>query len=273
MVDGKRILFWHDLWCGNTVLKLEFPALFRIARDQNAAVCDLYCSSNNKVEWNVIFNRDVNDWEVDEVKALLVKLYSSKLVEDREDCMVWIPAGNAKFSVSSYYRILSSHSSCVFPWKSIWKVKVPSKVAFFRWVASLGKVLTTENLRRRGLFIADWCVLCKRDGESVNHLFVHCKVTRFLWNEVLSWTGLHWVMPREVVDLLVGWKGVKGCKKAMSVWKMIPPCLMWCIWLERNGRCFEDRECSLGDLRVFFLSTLSSWAKTFVMADNFLHLF
>ena len=82
---------------------------------------------------------------MDEVKALLVKLYSSKLVLEREDSMVWISAGNAKFSVSTYYRILSSHSSCVFPWKSIWKVKVPSKVAFFCWVASLGKVLATDS--------------------------------------------------------------------------------------------------------------------------------
>ena len=27
-----------------------------------------------------------------------------------------------------------------------------------------------------------------------------------------------------------------------AVWKMIPLCLVWCIWVERNGRCFEVKE-------------------------------
>ncbi|KAG7984487.1 hypothetical protein I3843_04G163600 [Carya illinoinensis] len=213
--NGKRVLFWHDLWYGDAALKIEFPPLFGIARDQNAAVFYSYCVSNNKVVWNVIFKRDINDWEADEVQALLVKLYSIKLVTEREDSMAWSSAGSA--TISSYYRVMSSHGSCIFPWKSNWKVKVPPKVAFFCWVASLGKVLTTDNLRRRGLFIADWCVMCKKDGESVNHLFLHCEVSRFLWDEVLSWTGLHWVMPKDVVDLMVGWKGLKGGKKAASV--------------------------------------------------------
>ncbi|KAG2724440.1 hypothetical protein I3760_01G016600 [Carya illinoinensis] len=115
--------------------------------------------------------------------------------------------------------------------------------------------------------------MCKKDGESVNHLFLHCEVSRFLWDEVLSWTGLHWVMPKDVVDLMVGWKGLKGCKKAASVWKMIPPCLMWCLWIERNRRCFDDKERTLEDLRVFFMGTLGYWAKVYVMVDNFLNLF
>ncbi|KAF5467451.1 hypothetical protein F2P56_017276 [Juglans regia] len=144
------ILFWHDLWCGDSSLKLDFPSLFRIARDQNAAVGNSFCCIDNNTQWNVIFIRDVNDWEVDDVKAFLERLYSSKLMLGREDSMLWIPAGNSKFSVSSFYRILTGYRSCEFPSKNTWKVKVHSKVAFFCWVVSLGKVLTTENLRRRG---------------------------------------------------------------------------------------------------------------------------
>lgn len=82
-------------------------------------------------------------------------------------------------------------------------------------MVSLGKVLTTDDLRRRGMCIADWCVLFKRDVESVNHLFLHCEVARFLWNEVLKWIGLLWVMPKDVVNLLAGWKRLKGCKNGV----------------------------------------------------------
>ncbi|KAG2682775.1 hypothetical protein I3843_10G000300 [Carya illinoinensis] len=120
--DGKRTLLWHDLWCGVSPLKQDFPSRFRIARDQNAAVGKSFCGIDNNIQWNVIFIRDVNDWEVDDVKAFLERIYSSKLMFGREDSMLWIPAGNSKFSFSSFYRLLTCHRRCEFPWKNIWKV-------------------------------------------------------------------------------------------------------------------------------------------------------
>lgn len=68
---------------------------------------------------------------------------------------------------------------------------------------------------------------------------------------------------------------------------MIPLRLMWCLWLERNSRCFEDKERSLGNLSfsfflfflyimikkvlwgnlgIFFL-TLGTWAKILIFED------
>jgi hypothetical protein len=38
--DGTRISFWHDLWCGDTVLKVAFSGLFGIARVKDASVAD-----------------------------------------------------------------------------------------------------------------------------------------------------------------------------------------------------------------------------------------
>jgi hypothetical protein len=38
--DGSKISFWHDLWCGDTTLKVAFPTLFGIARVKDACVVD-----------------------------------------------------------------------------------------------------------------------------------------------------------------------------------------------------------------------------------------
>jgi hypothetical protein len=38
--DGTRISFWHDLWCGDTALKVAFPGLFGIACVKDASVAD-----------------------------------------------------------------------------------------------------------------------------------------------------------------------------------------------------------------------------------------
>lgn len=45
--------------------------------------------------------------------------------------MCWQPAKRRGFKVCSYYRVLNTASNHSFPWKSIWKPKVPSRVFFF----------------------------------------------------------------------------------------------------------------------------------------------
>ena len=34
---------------------------------------------------------------------------------------------------------------------------------------------------------------------------------------------------------------------------VVPHCLLWCIWMERNSRCFEDIERSMLDISSYFL--------------------
>ena len=51
----------------------------------------------------------------------------------------------------------------------MWRSKVPTKVAFFSWTASLGKILTTENLWYKGVAVVDWCYMCVRVLFSLAH--------------------------------------------------------------------------------------------------------
>lgn len=37
-----------------------------------------------------------------------------------------------------------------FPWKNIWKARVPTQLVFFTWIAVLGNILMGDNLRNRG---------------------------------------------------------------------------------------------------------------------------
>ena len=54
--------------------------------------------------------------------------------------------------------------------------------------------------------------------------------------------------------LLVG-----GRSRSTVVWKMVPLCIMWCIWRERKDRCFEDSSRSSEELLHFFLLILFTW--------------
>ncbi|XP_042952153.1 uncharacterized protein LOC122289242 [Carya illinoinensis] len=137
--------------------------------------------------------------------------------------------------------------------------------------ASIGRILTSDNLRKRGFIISDWCYMCKCDGESVDHLLLHCEVARSLWHDVFSRVGVAWVMPRSVRDLMCCWKGIRENAQIAAVWKMIPHCIMWCVWLERNKRCFEDMELSMAELKRFFYYTLLSWALAIICNTDDLH--
>lgn len=47
MGGGARIRFWHDIGCGEAALKNDFPSLFRIARDQEAAMLFYFFKQHN----------------------------------------------------------------------------------------------------------------------------------------------------------------------------------------------------------------------------------
>jgi hypothetical protein len=69
-------------------------------------------------------------------------------------------------------------------------------------------------------------------------------------------------MHRRVEDLFACWKGLSGSPHSAAVWEMIPSCLMWYFWMERNDRSFEDCERTMLELKSFFFNTLYYWAAT-----------
>jgi hypothetical protein len=128
-------------------------------------------------------------------------LYSNRGRRGGEDKLWWTLSCKGKFDVRSFYKILACKDNSSFPWKSIWWTKAPLKVAFFAWSVALVKILIMDNLRKRHLIVVNRCCLCKLNGESVDHLLLHCEVTSALWNAIFSCFGLSLVIPNSVVDL------------------------------------------------------------------------
>ena len=102
-------------------------------------------------------------------------------------------------------------------------------------------------------------MLCKGDDESMDHLFNYCWAARRLRSLVFRAVGIDWVFPNRVLDLLFGWWNWFG-KKSSSVWNLIPSCLMWTIWWERNNRTFENKELTMDKLLEFFYGALFNWS-------------
>jgi hypothetical protein len=127
-------------------------------------------------------------------------------------------------------------------------------------MATWGKILTCDNLMKRWYTLVGWCSICRCSGETVNHLLLHCPVAVGLWNFIFCSFGINWVLPGMVVDLFFGWKNEFG-KHSYDVWNLVPLCLMWTLWRERNWHTFEDLENLEGCLIELFATSLFDWFR------------
>ncbi|RVW70583.1 putative ribonuclease H protein [Vitis vinifera] len=153
---GTKVRFWTDHWCGNAALSQTFPLLFELAAHRNATVNEVWDPSFGQGSWNISFSRDFNDWEVDLVGNLLYMLRDYK-ISSEEDSVLWKGGGSGTFRVKEAYNLLVASNDIVFPNKGIWVDKVPTKVVFFAWEATWGKVLTLDRLQRRGWQFPNRC--------------------------------------------------------------------------------------------------------------------
>ena len=69
------------------------------------------------------------------------------------------------------------------------------------------------------------------------------------------------MMQTTVVSLLFAWENFLGLHYS-SIWNMVPACLMWLIWKERNTRIFEDVEKSTDFLKSLLVGTF--WVVSYL---------
>ena len=159
------------------------------------------------------------------------------------------------------YRVLDCSPQVVFPSRTIWNPVIPPRMGFFAWEASWGKVLTLDQLKRRGRALANLCFLCEEDEADINHLLLYCKKARMLWDLFLLIVGTSWVFPDSVIQTLLSWQGAPVGKKRKNIWIAAPLCLFWTVWHNRNMVVFENRATSDQRTKFIFLSKLWSLAN------------
>ena len=127
---GSKIKFWKDSWCTDTPLSQCFNHLFVLAVHRDASIEEMWDHHSGQGDWNLVFVRDFNDWELDMVGDLLHTLRGHRpSMED--DSVKWRQGRNGMFRVKEAYRLLDKPNATVFPARRIWVDRVPTKVCFF----------------------------------------------------------------------------------------------------------------------------------------------
>jgi hypothetical protein len=73
---GSKVIFWHDIWCGDTPLKPSYLALFSIAWQKDVWVADNMHVQYGIIQLNVIFTQPIQDWQMELVLSSFERLYS-----------------------------------------------------------------------------------------------------------------------------------------------------------------------------------------------------
>ena len=63
-----------------------------------------------------------------------------------------------------------------------------------------------------------WCVMCKKDQESIRHLFIHCDFARHLWSKVFNEFGVIMDVSNNLKDLFQGFRNALGTKIIRALW-------------------------------------------------------
>ena len=157
--DGSRVKFWRDRWCGETPLVASYPELFRFCHDKEGSVAEPMKFTNGVLHWDVSFFRAIHNWELEAMLSFMDTIYGTSIKGIEEDKMSRKVDRTKGFMVNAYYFLLVGSNDSSFPWKSIWKLRIPSRVVFFVWIAAWGKCLVIDNLIKRKVWLLDWCYM------------------------------------------------------------------------------------------------------------------
>lgn len=71
----------------------------------------------------------------------------------------------------------------------LWKIRLPTKIKVFMWMAIQKRLQTGTNLKKKKWKGSKNCCLCGVE-ETEDHIFSNCHVTKIIWfcfKEALGW--------------------------------------------------------------------------------------
>jgi hypothetical protein len=67
-------------------------------------------------------------------------------------------------------------------WTVVWKSKFWPKISTFLWLLIQNKILTWDNLQKRGFIGPSICHLCNQHEENMEHLLNNCTINVVIWD-------------------------------------------------------------------------------------------
>lgn len=136
------------------------------------------------------------------LKFLEILLSSKNLRGNKEDSLIWRETLDGNYSVSSTVAIHNKVLEEIPIWAKVWNKKLIPKVNIFFWIFIQNKVLTLDNLQKRGFVFPNRCSLCCKKEESACHILYQYTFNQEIWKIIFSRWKLSWVFPNSLGEFL-----------------------------------------------------------------------
>lgn len=143
--------------------------------------------------------------------------------------------------------------------KKLWRFKIPLKIKIFLWLLLRGRILTKDNLFKRGWKKGDAkCQFCDQ-LESIQHLFFDCPLARLIWSIICC--AFEFKPASSSSHLFGDWLDAFGAKLKPLVITGVAA-MIWAIWKTRNKACFDKKKLPNDPTDIIFLLChwMDSWA-------------
>lgn len=177
--SGERTKFWHQNW-GHGILKNELPLLFEGAIDKGISVQQMFqmsCQGQTTTAFLDIETIAAMNQGRSQLLRLNGILGNQPPLVAGLDSVIWNREASKAFTVKSAYLGLKDQPRFNVGVHRVWRLKVPPRMKVFAWLIFYDKILTADNLAKRGWNLPSMCFLCRRANENVKHMFSECRFT------------------------------------------------------------------------------------------------
>jgi len=241
--DGAKTKFWHHGWLDDQAPKYLAPNLFRLLSRTNRTVQQELRNNN----WmHKLARKITSPIHIEEFVSLWIRIQDVHLQQGIQDTITWRWTNDGNYSTRSAYRIQFRGSLLHFGTDLIWKAHVENRCKIFAWILVQDKILTAQNLQKRGWPHQQQCVMCNGPLETSLHLCLICPFAKAVWNQILTWENFTQIQQQQNANpthIKSWWEDVaaKAPRAERRRLNGVAIYTFWNIWKERNRRIFDNR--------------------------------
>jgi hypothetical protein len=141
VTNGANVLFWEDVWVGDTPLKVQYPKLYDYSREKQCTVQECWRGGVNGL-WNL------RSLSLDEVEQWvdLVDLIQQVQLNEMADEVKWNFEKSGAYTTKSMYKFLLHSGVFNMQMEKVWKSKMRLKIKIFMWLTNHKRIQAGEFL-------------------------------------------------------------------------------------------------------------------------------
>ena len=230
MNNGQHTIFWEYRWFESAAFKYSLPDLYHISLNKKLSVVRMlmhFRSNSVDLFGNIdAFSSDAYILALAQQLHKFINIMESLQLNTEVDVIMWTLTANKFYSVKSCYALINDGGIRSQYNKHIWKCCASLKINIFGWLAMHDKILSEENLIKKGWSGSSNCSICDCILESSEHIFLHCPMAVAVWDFFLysssSLIGTH------IGDIFSLFQYVKFNLNSIG-WNMLVLAVIWCL--------------------------------------------